>query len=163
MRTLASLMFLASVARAGFIATPIVTGVGPYTYSYSIANVSDDPIFEISFIADGAITNIISPSGWAAGTLPVGSETSVTWVSTDIPFDIVKNANLSGFSLMSSAPPGSVVFTARTESFATDSTTTTGPVTPATVPEPGTAFLLLPAVIALSIKHARVRRALKNT
>lgn len=142
MRTLVPFMLFAFAARANFIATPTVTGAGPYTYSYSVTNVNDDPIFEISFIADGAITGITSPTGWVEGTLPVGSETSVAWVSIDIPFDLAEGASLAGFGLTSSAPPGTVVFSALTESFTSDNATTIGPVAPVATPEPTSVALM---------------------
>jgi hypothetical protein len=148
-------MFLASVARASILVSPSVTGSGPYTFGYSIANIGDDPILDISFTAAGLITDLISPNGWSAGTRPVGSDTSITWVSTDIPFDIVDGANLSGFGLTSSSPPGTVVFNVLTESFASDSANTTGPVV-APVPEPRTVFVLGAALVGLyARRHSR--------
>ncbi len=154
------LFAIGSLANASILISPVVIGLGPYTYSYAITNEGDDPIFDITFSASGLISDLASPDGWVAGTLPLGNDTSITWVSTDSAFDIIDGSMLTGFEVTSSAGPGSVVFDFLTESFSSDSSDTTGPVTVGPVtstPEPDSLWMSGAATCALFVLRWRHR------
>jgi hypothetical protein len=142
---------------ASIVVTPTVTATvgNGFIYVYDIHNVGDDPLLDISFTAAGLVTNVVQPDGWVGLAVPVGPDSVVTWVSTDVTFDIVDGASLFGFGFASSNPAGSVVFTALSESFLEDTAVTMGPVS--TAHEPSALGLIMCAIVSVGIWRRRTR------
>jgi hypothetical protein len=150
-RIAALLVIFASTSFADFIANSQLSGgPGSFGYSYSFQNTGSDPIFEISFTGSGLITNVVEPAGWVDSVIPFGADTAITWISTDTPFDIGMGTTLAGFGLTSSDGAGTVTFNALTESFASESANSVGPVVDTkSTPEPRSAALLASSLLLL--------------
>ena len=154
------LLIFSSIATANVIANPSVTFVsGVYTYDYSVQNLGAVPLLGFLISVPAEVSNIQSPVGWDVSTVSLFDTTVVQWVSLDVPFDVPASGTLSGFSIDSLSPPGTVNFTTLDENFTEFNGQTQGPVAPS-VPEPNTVFLLCPVVVTFLImasKRARLR------
>lgn len=85
-----------------------VTGVAPYTYSYTVYNLSDstENVWTFSVYFTVPIFEIVAPTGWDFLSGP----DFVTWYSMGYTYDIPIGGNLSGFAFKSFGPPGTGTF-----------------------------------------------------
>jgi hypothetical protein len=147
------LFLLASTPSAGasVIVSPTSTFDGAkWTYDYSLFNSGSDGIFIFGLDVSGSVLSISSPAGWLASSQPVLSEVAIEWASNDASVDVLPSGTLSGFTIVSSASPGTVTYSAIDESLKQFSGTTNGPVSSA-VPEPHSAVLIGMALLALAV------------
>jgi hypothetical protein len=141
------ILFLASVGQASIIVNASVSGSpGAYSYSYQIDNQTAVNVLSFSLTVTSDVGTVQSPPGWVVGTgVPSPGQLVVQWVSTDTLFDVPAFGTLSGFSIASSAGPGTVAFSTLDNNFSQFDGQTTGPVI---IPEPGSLLLVGGAALA---------------
>ena|ERR1035438_1854883 len=147
---IATVLFLTPAVRAGIIVDASVVGSpGAYSYSYEIENQTDVGVLLFSLTITGDVGLIEAPTGWVSGTTILApGETSVEWISTDIPYDVPTLGTLSGFVIASDSGPGTVDFSTFDDNFTEFDGQTTGPVA-STVPEPQSLALFGTALIGI--------------
>ena len=149
---LATLCLFSSVSRADVIVGASVMQVGPeFSYAYSVENTGTASILGFFVTVDASVDQVSAPNGWEFGTLAIGPQTIVQWLSSDAQFDIPPGQTLPGFVIMSTAPPGSAQYSALDDSFNFFNGQTIGPQAP--IPEPsgltcvGSGLLLMVRVL----------------
>lgn len=142
-------------------------------YSYSISNSANSTTnifqFTLSDILSSIVSNASAPAGWDVTIDPDSS--SVQWTSSDTPYDLVPGATQNGFTLTSNYLPLSDSYLLESYDpvtyvgeFGSGTTSIPGSavVTASAVPEPGTLFPALAAVLLFPWIKRRTRKPFTN-
>lgn len=151
--TLIVTAFTCSPAQGGLISNVTFdSGTNLFTYDYTIDNSGTTAIIGLGLDLFAPVLGTSFPVGWDVSVMPLGPESLVQWISLDIPFDVPPSGLLNGFSITSSAGPGTVSFSFLDENFDSVVGQTTGPTA---VPEPSYVLITLVALSLLTFSKRR--------
>jgi hypothetical protein len=167
---LLSVSIAASSVSGAVIGSYVDNGNGTFTYSYQVDNSSglfDVAAWSLEFgfaapdwnplgVPDGG--DVTVPANWFADAgIPVAGASAQDFLSLDEGSDVLRGAQLGGFSFTSTRLPGSIGYAEFSAAGESATGTTFGPTT-AVVPEVGSAYLIgLGALMVLALGQLRSR------
>ena len=157
---LAALCLISSISRADVIVSATVTQIGSeFSYDYSVENTGTVSILGFFVTVDASVDQVLAPNGWDFGTLVIGPQTIVQWLSSDMQFDIGPGQTLPDFIIMSTAPPGIAEYSALDDDFNFFNGQTVGPQRSQVTPEPSSMLLFGTGAIAALTGWRQRRRS----